>query len=143
MYEQSEQTMTEEEIVTKALQNITPTQQEIQDRTDKMLKLVFQGQKNFTQIAIELGVSRNQAYEYWRRWKDTEEASQVDWEWWNLYRKLKRKNPAKALECLTRIKYRMTTEKMELKAEIKEIRLSWDVPNTRSTDKVQTTPGPT
>ncbi len=116
---------TEQEIIAKALQNNTPKQQEIQDRTDALLKLLFQGRKNFTKIAEIIGVSRNQAYEYWRRWKQSEEADQVDWEWWTLYRRLKRVNPTKALECLTRIKYRMTTEKTELKADIREIHLEW------------------
>ena len=97
---------TEQQIVAKALQNATPREQEIQERTDEMIRLIFQGRKSFTEIAKDLGVARSTLYADWNRWKQTEEAQQVDWEWWNLYKKLKRVNPSKALECLTRIKYR-------------------------------------
>ena len=116
----------------QTIQNLTPNQQEQQALTDKLVKLVFQGRKTFTDIAKELGVSRITAYTYWNNWKLTEEAQQVDWEWWNLYRKLKRQNPAKALECLTRIKYRMTTEKHEVKAEIKEFKVVCDWSNKQN-----------
>lgn len=104
----------EEEIIAKALQNVTPKEQTTQELTDKLVRLVFQGKKNFSEIAHDLGISRPTAYRYWNDWKRTEEASQVDWEWWSLYKRLKRVNPAKALECLTRIKYRLTTEKLEV-----------------------------
>ena len=108
---------TEEEIIAKALKTEqigTPKEQSKQEITDQLIRLVFQGKKNFSEIAQELGIGRTTAYTYWNDWKHTEEAAQVDWEWWSLYRRLKRVNPAKALECLTRIKYRLTTEKLEV-----------------------------
>ena len=117
----------EEEIINKALQNTTPREQSIQERTDEMVRLIFQGKKNFTEIAKDLRVARSTLYDDWNRWKQTEEAKQVDWEWWSLYKRLKRVNPSKALECLTRIKYRLTTEKIEVKEEIKQISISWTV----------------
>ena len=122
---------TEKEIVAKALkveQTLTLREQTQQELTDKLIRLVFQGKKNFSEISNDLGISRTTAYKYWNDWKRTEEAQQVDWEWWSLYRRLKRVNPSKALECLTRIKYRLTTEKVELKEEITHIKIvaSWN-----------------
>jgi transposase-like protein len=132
------QCKSEEEIINKALQNTTPREQSIQERTDEMVRLIFQGKKNFTEIAQELGVARSTLYDDWNRWKQTEEAKQVDWEWWSLYKRLKRVNPSKALECLTRIKYRLTTEKIEVKEEIKEIKLVWNV-NSDPNNPIQPT----
>jgi len=53
---------------------------------------------------------------------------------------LKRVNPSKALECLTRIKYRLTTEKIEVKEEIKQISISWVVSDDAVTKNVAQVP---
>jgi transposase-like protein len=117
----------------------TPRRQSRQEITDNLIRLIFQGRHNFSEIAKELGISRATAWRYWTRWKQTEEAQAVDWEWWNLYNQVRVVNPEKALECLTRIKYRMTTEKLEVQKTIKEIKLAWNV-NTNTNDSVHTTP---
>jgi len=100
------------------LESLTPKQAIIQQRTDQMLKLLFQGHMTFTKIAEAIGVERTVAYDYWNAWKKTEEASALDWEWWELYNRVKENNPDKALECLTRLKYKMIVEKIETKTEI-------------------------
>jgi transposase len=96
---------------------------------------------NFSDIAKELGISRKTAYRYWQKWKQTEEAQMVDWEWWELYKKVKVVNPEKALECLTRIKHKMIVERAEVKQEIREISLKWDMPyEPNSSSEVQAAP---
>jgi hypothetical protein len=107
------------------VQNDTPKRLTNQQLTDQLIEILFTGHSTFSQAATQLGIKRNRAYRLWNRWKDTEEAKQIDLHWWALYLRLKDENPEKALECLTRLKYRMTTEKHELKAELKEIKLEW------------------
>lgn len=121
------------------IQTDTPRRQTRQQITDNLIRLIFQGRHNFSEIAKELGVSRKTAYRYWEKWKQTEEAQAVDWEWWNLYNQVRVVNPEKALECLTRIKYRMTTEKLEVQKTVKEIKLAWNV-NTNTANTLQPTP---
>jgi hypothetical protein len=99
-------------------QNVTPKRVTIQEKTDQLIDLLFRGHKTFTQAAKEIGVSRKTAWTYFTRWKETSEAQLVDTEWWALYLRLKDDNPEKALECLTRLKYRMTTEKKEIEKTI-------------------------
>ena len=122
-------------------QTDTPRRHSRQEITDELLKLVFQGRMNFSDIAKELGISRKTAYRYWQKWKQTEEAQMVDWEWWELYKKVKVVNPEKALECLTRIKHKMIVERAEVKQEIREISLKWDMPyEPNSSSEVQAAP---
>lgn len=108
-------------------QTDTPRRRTRQEKIDLLIKLIFQGHKSFTQIAREVGVSRRTAYRYWHRWKQTEEAQHVDWEWWALFNKVRDSKPEKALECLTRIKHRMTTEKVEENITVKEKKLQVNV----------------
>lgn len=117
---------------------VTPCKLRRQERIDKMLKMIFDGETDFTKIAEAIGVSRKQAYKYWDIWLQSEEAKQVTVEWWAEYKRLKHQCSPKAFEGITRIKYRMTTEKHELKAEVKEIKLEWKV-ESNSTDTVPTT----
>jgi len=118
----------------------TPRHHSRQEITDNIIKLVFQGKMNFTEIAKDIGISRKTAYRYWNRWKQTEEAQAVDMEWWSLYLKVREANPEKALECLTRIKHKMITDRHEVQATIKEIKLEWKLEPTQTTDKIHSTP---
>lgn len=120
---------------------VTPRQQTQQELTDQLIKLVFQGRLNFSEIAKEIGIGRRRAYRLWNKWKQTEEAQMVDWEWWELYKKVKVVNPEKALECLTRIKHKMIVERAEVKQEIREISLKWDMPyEPKPSSEVQAAP---
>ncbi len=123
-------------------QTATPRRQSRQETTDNLIKLVFQGRMNFSDIAKELGISRKTAYRYWNRWKQSEEAQTVDWEWWNLYFKVREVNPEKALECLTRIKHKMIVEKQEIKQDIREIRLEWKLESSKTNNQIHATPEP-
>ena len=103
----------------KPIQNVTPKRKTTQQLTDQLLTLLFKGHITFTEAANQIGITRQRAYRLWNRWKQTEEAQQIDNEWWNLYLTVKDQNPEKALECLTRLKYRLTTEKVEVKENVK------------------------
>jgi AraC-like DNA-binding protein len=121
------------------IQNDTPRRLSNQQITDQLIETLFTGKYTFSQAAERVGIKRNRAYRLFNKWKETEEAKQIDMHWWALYLRLKDENPEKALECLTRLKYRMTTEKREVTKTVKEIRLEWQVePETPNT--VQTTP---
>ena len=72
-----------------------------------------------TQAAEKLGVERGTAYDYWNQWKQTEEAQYIDTEFYRLTNQLKTLNPEKVLDAITKIKVRMTTEKTEVKANVK------------------------
>lgn len=111
----------------KTIQTSTPKSIKKHELTDQLLTKLFQGHKTFTQACQDLHLTRNRGYKLWNDWKQTSEAQLVDTEWWELYLRMKTENPEKALECLTRIKHRMTTEKREIQKTIKEIRLNWDV----------------
>lgn len=106
-------------------QNDTPRHKKNQQLTDELIQTLFTGNYSFSQAAEKVGLKRNRAYRLWNRWKQTEEAQNIDMEWWALYLQLKDKNPEKALECLTRLKYRMTTEKSEV--NIKKVSVSKQV----------------
>lgn len=108
-------------------QKVTPNKIRRQQRIDKMLTLIYNGQTDFTQIAEEIGVSRKQAYKYWNSWLHSEEAAQVNAEWWAEYKRQKAEGSPKAFDGITRIKYRMTTEKHEVNATVKSIKLEWKV----------------
>lgn len=120
-------------------QTYTPRHHSRQELTDSIVKLVFQGKMNFSDIAKEVGVSRKTAYNYWNKWKNSEEAQAIDMEWWALYLRVREVNPEKALECLTRLKHKMIIDKQEIKQDIREIRLEWQVERNPS-DKVQASP---
>lgn len=127
------------QIPTTNTQKVTPCKLRRQQRIDKMLKLIYDGQTDFSKIAEEIGVSRKQAYKYWHQWVDSEEAAQVNAEWWAEYKRQKKAGSPKAFEGITRIKYRMTTEKREINKTVKEIRLAWQV-ESDTTNKVQPPP---
>jgi len=123
----------------KTIHKVTPCKISRQARIDKMVKLIFNGETDFTQISKQIGVSRKQAYTYWSIWLESDEAKQVTAEWWAEYKRLKAEGSPKAFEGITRIKYRMTTEKHELKATLKEIKLEWKLePNPAN--PIQTPP---
>ena len=122
--------------IPKALQKMTPCKIKKQQRIDKMLQLIYDGETDFTKISEAIGVSRNQAYKYWNHWLQTEEAAKINAEWWSEYLHQKQEGTPKAFEGLTRIKYRMTKEKIEIKQEIREIKLAWKLEPT-STGAVQ------
>jgi hypothetical protein len=105
-------------IDSKLAQNGTPKRISRQQKTDNLIKLIFAGHTDFTENAKTLGISRRTVYRYWDRWKQSEEAQQIDSEWWALYNTVKQDNPTKALECMTRIKHRMTTEKLEVNEQV-------------------------
>lgn len=123
----------------KPTQTVTPKRKTVQEKTDQLIEHLFHGHKTFTQAAKEIGVSRKTAWTYFTKWKESSEAQLVDTEWWALYLRLKDENPEKALECLTRLKYRMTTEHREVKAEIKQIKLEWKL-DSNAANPVQPTP---
>lgn len=124
------------------VQNGTPKSMTKQDLTDQLIDKLFHGHKTFSQSCKELGLTRNRGYRLWNKWKESEEAQLVDTEWWDLYLTVKQTNPEKALECLTRLKYKMITEKKEVQATIKEIRLEWQIDEpSKTSDKVYSSPG--
>lgn len=110
----------------QTIQNDTPRRLSNQQLTDKLIETLFTGKYTFTKAAELTGLKRNRAYRLFRKWKDTEEAHRVDSEWWSLYLQVRKKNPEKALECLTRIKHKLIVEKAEVKQEIREIKLEWN-----------------
>ena len=120
-------------------QNVTPCRITKQERIDQLIDHLFNGHLSFAKAAAKVGVTRRQAYRYFNEWKQSHEAQQIDSEWWSLYLRLRDENPEKALECLTRLKYRMITEKHEIKATVKEIKLEWQL-ESNTTNPVQTTP---
>lgn len=126
-------------IIDTSVQNGTPKSLTKQELTDNLIELLFKGHKTFSEACKELGLTRNRGYRLWNAWKESEEARQIDCEWWDLYLTVKQENPDKALECLTRLKYRMITEKKELKATVKEIRLEWQLESNPS-NQVQAPP---
>jgi hypothetical protein len=112
---------------TLTIQNDTPRRLSNQQITDQLIETLFTGKYTFSQAAQQVGIKRNRAYRLFNKWKETEEAKQIDMHWWALYLRLKDENPEKALECLTRLKYRMTTEKHEVNATVKAIKLEWKI----------------
>jgi hypothetical protein len=99
-------------------QNETPKKLSKRQKIDKLVALIFSGKTNMTENAEAVSISRTTAYRYWNKWLDSEEAQQVDIEWWAMFKKLKQKSRVKAFEGLTRLKYRKTPEKHELKEKI-------------------------
>ena len=126
-------------ITDTTLQTVTPKCQTKQELTDQLVEKLFKGHKTFSQACKELNISRPRGYRLWEAWKQSDEAQLVDCEWWDLYLTVKQDNPEKALECLTRLKYRMTTEKREINKTVKAIKLSWDLDSTAASE-ISTTP---
>lgn len=113
--------------IIKSTQKVTPNKLRKQQRIDTMLSLIYNGHTDFTEIAETIGVSRKQAYKYWNSWLQSEEAAQVNAEWWAEYKRQKAAGSPKAFDGITRIKYRMTTEKHEVNATVKAIKLEWKI----------------
>ena len=86
--------------------------------TDRLVGLIFYGHTNMTQNAQTLGIGRTTAYRYWNQWVASEEAQQIDVEWWAAFHQLKQKSPVKAFEGITRLKMRKMPQKIEAKEEI-------------------------
>ena len=103
----------------KTTQNVTPKRIARLEKQNHFLTLLFQGHITFTQAAQQIGISRRQAYRWFQQWK-LNEGNEIDREWWQLYNRLLDESPEKAFEGLTRLKYRMTTEKTEQKINITE-----------------------
>ena len=94
----------------KPLQNVTPKHISRRQKQDMLIQLIFDGNTNITEIAKQLNITRMTAYRWFQKWKQTEEAQQIDMEWWALAKQLQNKtegNPLKVFEGLTRLKYRM------------------------------------
>jgi ACT domain-containing protein len=102
-------------ITTKTEQNLTPAEQQRQDRIDQLITLLFPKHKDMKTACQIIGISRTTGYEYFKTWQEQEESQLVDTEFWSLFRKVKRNDPTKALEILARIK----AKKMAIKAEVK------------------------
>ena len=119
------------------VQSDTPKGRSRQQKTDDLLQILFTERITFSRAAEKAGLSRQTAYRYFDRWKQSEEAKLVDVEWWQLFLALKDDNPEKALECLTRLKYRMTTEHSE-HTERKFI-IKWTKDDSNTGNQVQAT----
>jgi hypothetical protein len=108
----------------KTEQNLTPiptaAEEQRQQRIDKLIELLFIKKKTMKTACIEIGVSRTTGYEYFRAWQEQEEAQLVDTEFWALFRVVKRRDPAKALEILSRIKVKKMAVQLDVKQEITE-----------------------
>ena len=132
-----------QEITTIPLQTVTPKRKTQLELTDQLIEALFQGHKTFSQACKDLGLSRPRAYRLWNKWKENQEAQLIDTEWWDLYLTVKQENPDKALECLTRLKYRMITQKAEIKQDItaKQIKIvrMWQ-PNDPATSTARSNP---
>ena len=96
----------------------TPKSIARQHKQDELIKILFMGHITFTEAARQLSIPRRTAYRYFQKWKE-QEGLEIDREWWQLYSKLYNKNEEKAFEGLTRLKYRMTPDKIEVKETIK------------------------
>lgn len=118
---------------------MTPKRKTQLELTDALITKLFKGHTSFSEACKQLGLTRQRGYRLFDKWKQTEEARAVDYEWWSLYEKVKADNPEKALECLTRIKHKMIVEKAEIKQEIKEIKLEWNI-DSATANQVHTTP---
>ncbi|MFA5365912.1 MAG: hypothetical protein WC325_12085 [Candidatus Bathyarchaeia archaeon] len=105
---------------TKNEQNLTPAEQQRQERIDQLITLLFIKKKDMKTACQTIGVSRTTGYEYFRSWQEQEEAQLVDTEFWSLFRQVKRRDPAKALDILSRIKVKKMAVQVDLKAELTE-----------------------
>ena len=95
----------------------TPKRLSKQQKTNRLVALIFSGKTNMTENAKTLGIGRATGYRYWNQWVESEEAQQIDVEWWATFKQLKKKSPIKAFEGLTRLKIRKTPKKKEAKTE--------------------------
>ena len=96
----------------------TPKRLSKRKLTDQLVALIFNGKTNMTENAETLGIGRATAYRYWNSWVESDEAQQLDLEWWSMFITLKHKSPVKAFEGLTRLKVRKTPAKLESKETI-------------------------
>lgn len=101
-------------------QNETPKRLSKRQQTDRLVTLIFSGKTNMTQNAKTLKIGRATAYRYWSAWIESEEAQQLDVEWWASFKTMQKKSPVKAFEGLTRLKTRKMPQKVEAKAEVTE-----------------------
>ena len=95
------------------IQNETPKKLSKREQTNRLVTLIFDGKTNMTENAKTLGIGRATAYRYWNSWIQSEEAQQLDMEWWATFKQLKEQSPIKAFEGLTRLKFRRTPQKIE------------------------------
>lgn len=104
----------------KDAQTCTPKRIARQKRQDEFIQaLLTQKATSFEQICTQFNISRRTGYYWFERWKQRE-GFYVDVTWWQLVEEVRKRSPEKALEALTRLKYRMTTEKREEKISITE-----------------------
>jgi len=103
-------------------QNVTPKRIARLEKQNKFLTLLFQGHITFTEAAREIGISRRQAYRWFQKWK-LNEGLEIDREWWQLFNQLLDESPEKAFEGLTRLKYRMTPDRIQLEEKITDIKV--------------------
>jgi predicted DNA-binding protein YlxM (UPF0122 family) len=110
-----------------------------QQRYEETINLMLNTELSPTKIAEQIGISRKTVYKYWNLWQTTEEATRVRRKWHKLCKYLETENPEEAFRGLTKIVYRMTTEKHEVQATIKEIKLEWKH-ESNPANPVHTTP---
>jgi predicted DNA-binding protein YlxM (UPF0122 family) len=135
------QTLEEALNLPEKLQKETPTPAKLkrQQRKDKTIDLMLNTDLEVQEIAQQIGITRKTVYVYWNEWKQTEEAIHIDRKWHHRCQALEETNPEKAFEGLTKIKVRMTTEKLEVKKEIREIKLEWKL-DANPPDPIHTPP---
>jgi transposase-like protein len=120
----------------KKPQNVTPKRIARQQKQAEFLKLLFQGHITFAEAARQIGIGRRQAYRWFAKWKE-DEGLEIDREWWQLYLRMLDESPEKALECLTRLKYRMTPDKIQFEGKLTQIKV---LIVDHSTSNIRTSP---
>jgi transposase len=113
-------TDTQQSVATqKTLLNITPAEAARQDRIERFISALFVDGLNFKDACQKIGISRPTGYEYFNEWKANDEVLKVDRVFWRLIRQLEEENPEKVLDALTRLKTKLTPNRVDVKKEIK------------------------
>jgi hypothetical protein len=114
-----------------------------QQRYEQVIDALLNTDLTPTKIAAKMGLSRKTIYKYWNQWQETEEAMTVKRKWHKLCRYLEVENPEESYRGLTKIVYRMTTEKQEIKQDITERQIKivrmWQ-PNANPTETPRSNP---
>ena len=98
----------------------TPAKLKRQQRYEQVIDYLLNSELTPTKIAEKVGITRKTVYKYWGQWQQTDEAMQVKRKWHKLCRYLEVENPEESFRGLTKIVYRMTTDKHEIKEDITE-----------------------
>lgn len=103
---------------TKPRKPLTPKQLARREKLRKLLKALLKENQTFEESCESAGVSRRTGYRLFAKWIESE-GKLVDAEFWSLFFKLRKERPAKALECLTRIKVRMLPLRFKGEADVR------------------------